>query len=222
LTEYSYCAHAELGAILTSPPLQLSEHSLVELVVVRAKATGHHPLQPAGMLEHVLQRYARRGALGVGKDSRTDGGKSDRLHTALFGKLERAPIATFQQRGLPLVSAAPNRTHCVYHPTGGQSEPRGKSGLSGRTPAESTTVFEQLRSRRAVNRPVHTSATQQTGVSRIDDCINLQNCNISLNDLEHGQPPDLAQPSTTINIYNMSVSVKPHSFARSNRRKTVR
>lgn len=81
-----------------------------------------------------------------------------------------------------MVTTVPNRTYSVNHMASRQVITGGEPGFSRRAATEFTAFFEQLRSGRSMDGPVHAAAAQKALVGSIDNCIDFQSGNVSLDD----------------------------------------
>jgi hypothetical protein len=86
---------------------------------------------------------------------------------------EAIAVATSQQFILAMIAIPPDGADRVNDPPGRQTIALCDSGLAGWTTAERATLLQQLRPRRSMNGPIHTAATKQRRVRRVDDGVDL-------------------------------------------------
>ena len=65
-------------------------------------------------------------------------------------------------------------------------KPRGQFCLTGTAPVQGTTVIQQYRTGGCMNGAIHTPATQQTAIGRVNNGIHFERCNIGANNFNHG------------------------------------
>ena len=105
------------------------------------------------------QHSKRRRALdGIAVDTGADGREGDGLEASLGGQLQRAPVARREQVRLPVLPAAPNRSHGMNDLPGRKAVAAGDSRVARRTPAQGPAFGEQFRSRCLVYRTIHAAA----------------------------------------------------------------
>lgn len=81
-----------------------------------------------------------------------------------------------------MFTTLPNRADSVNHMAGRKVITGGEPSFSRRAATELAAFFEQLRSGRSMDGAVHAAASQKALVGSIDNCINFQSGNVSLDD----------------------------------------
>jgi len=89
-----------------------------------------------------------------------------------FGHRDALVVTRTQQVGLTLLSTLPNRSDGVNNVLCLQVEARSDFGQPGLAAAQSSALIEKSRARRAMNRAVHSTATQQRFVGGVDYRVN--------------------------------------------------
>ena len=97
------------------------------------------------------RRHVRREVGGITVDAGGDGGEGDCLDAMGQCDLDRAPVATCQQAGLALVSAAPYRPHRVDDMASGKRVSAGDFCLAGRAAIQAPAFGKQFRTCRPVD-----------------------------------------------------------------------
>src|SRR4030095_3849757 len=94
------------------------------------------------------------------------------------------PVATRQQFILIVFPVPPDRSDRMDNIPGAQVIASGDFRISCRAAVESSTLFEQVGPRASVNRAIDSSASQERGISGIDDCVDLLTGYVPLSDLD--------------------------------------
>src|SRR6266849_2232872 len=120
-------------------------------------------------------------AVRTGRDRR----ECDRPATELVRELDRAPMARSKQLGLAFAAAVPDRADRVEHMLYGQRPARGRLHVSRVAAAEPTTLLENRRPTRTVDRAVHAAAAEQAGIRRVDYRVDLLLRDVAEDELDH-------------------------------------
>src|SRR5947207_5293538 len=125
-----------------------------------------------------LPHLAHRNLAGLGDwiavNAAADRRKRDRARAMLDRELQAVAITRCEQLRLTVVAAAPDRTDGVDHMLCRQPVPARDLRLAGLASAEETAFRDELRSRRAMNRAVDTTAAEERTVRGVDDRIDRE------------------------------------------------
>ena len=113
-----------------------------------------------------------------------DGWECHASEVVLPGDLQRLSIAGREKFDFAFVAAVPYWPYGVDNTARRQIVPLGKLCVSGFAAAQGATLLQQAGTGRAVNGTIDTSASEQGGVGRIDDRIDLQRGDVGLNGLQ--------------------------------------
>jgi hypothetical protein len=160
------------------------EHLAIILGCSGAERAKNYLIDTASSIKMTLDRMNgertrpfRRKAVNSG----ADGWKCHGLNAVLFGQRQTVSVAVGQQIGLVGRASRPYGSDCMDHPFCRQIETFRYLGRACGAAAQDSTLGLQFGSRRPVDGPVDTAATQKRGVGRVNDGIDFESRYIAFN-----------------------------------------
>ena len=157
----------------------------VRVVNVFAPNNENHLLDLVVRGDKIARRFERnmRGLLSrITGSAATDRRKRYCFDLVFHRKLQRIAVAICQYPRFVMFSAAPDRADSVNHKASGQVITAGDFRLAGFATGARTAFGKQFRSRRAVNRSIDTTTTEERRVCRVHDRIDRELCDIAAED----------------------------------------
>ena len=142
----------------------------------------------ARCLQHGPDRDMGGARGGKPVDAGRDGGEGNRTQIMACSKVQRAPVTAGKRRILALLAAAPDGTDHMDHTFRGEIVTLCDPGLARRARAKRRAFRRQFRPRRSVNCAAHAAAGREVAIGGIDNGVNLQRRNVSVDDFDlHAQ-----------------------------------
>jgi hypothetical protein len=145
------------------------------------------PLQLGAFLQVI--GYFSQSDSGGALNRKTIGTRADRWERygsdiILLCQRQGFPVATGQQLVLIVFPVAPDGSDRVDYVLSGQVIASRDFRIAGGAAVESSTLVEKLGTGSSVNRAIDSSASEECGIGRIDDCVDLLVCYVPLSDLD--------------------------------------
>jgi len=158
------------------------EKVFVDLESPAVEADELDDLYPAG-IDVVADRFDRDpgGTVGWKRiDAGADGGECDGEDLMLVRESEAAPVTACKEILFVAVASMPDGTDRMEDPLGWQAKAGGGLCVSRGAAVKFAAFREEFRAGGIMYSAVHASATEQRGVRRVHNCIDLQPGDVSL------------------------------------------